>query len=94
MVALASFVSYDCNDNTTVSLPFYPLWNPEGKGWKLWCVNLTSEGRCGDYDHRPALCRDFEPGQNSLCVKWEPPVYDYDQEGVLEKDPSAIGLAA
>lgn len=35
------------------------------------CPVLTPEGRCGDYENRPALCRDFPPqgpGGNNLCV--------------------------
>lgn len=34
------------------------------------CRNLTDSGRCGDYDNRPALCRDFEAGSDALCVHW------------------------
>ena len=34
------------------------------------CVNLTKDGRCGDYENRPWLCRVFEPGEGPLCVHW------------------------
>lgn len=37
----------------------------------LWnCSNLRPDGRCGDYENRPDLCRRFEPGSTSLCVHW------------------------
>lgn len=26
------------------------------------------DGRCGDYENRPALCRSFEPQSEALCV--------------------------
>lgn len=26
----------------------------------LKCRNLTPEGRCGDYENRPQVCRDFD----------------------------------
>lgn len=26
------------------------------------CKNLQMDNRCGIYDHRPALCREYEPG--------------------------------
>jgi Fe-S-cluster containining protein len=26
------------------------------------CRNLTTEGRCSDYENRPVNCREFEPG--------------------------------
>lgn len=32
------------------------------------CVELRPNGRCGIYEDRPQLCRDFEPGSNPLCV--------------------------
>lgn len=34
------------------------------------CVNLTPDGRCGDYENRPWLCRTFEPGSDRLCVHY------------------------
>lgn len=40
-------------------------------GWVFWsCKNLTPEGRCGDYENRPELCRTYEPGQDLLCVEY------------------------
>lgn len=35
------------------------------------CSNLTPEGRCGDYENRPWLCRDFEPAMDALCVHYQ-----------------------
>lgn len=49
-------------------LPFMPLWRKPSGVWLFWCPLLTRDGRCGDYDHRPAVCRDFEAGSDSLCV--------------------------
>lgn len=34
------------------------------------CSNLTTEGRCGDYENRPQLCRVFEPGSDLPCVHY------------------------
>lgn len=34
------------------------------------CINLLKNGRCGDYENRPWLCRVFEPAGSSLCVHW------------------------
>lgn len=35
------------------------------------CVNLTPEGRCGDYENRPWLCRHFEPASGNICVHYK-----------------------
>ena len=37
------------------------------------CVDLGSDGRCMNYEHRPQLCRDYEPLSDPLCVMYEPP---------------------
>lgn len=38
-------------------------------GTPIWdCLALTKEGRCGIYERRPKLCRDFEAGVDQLCV--------------------------
>lgn len=45
---------------------------PYGMGrWS--CTRLTPEGRCDDYDNRPALCRAYEPLSDRLCVMYVPP---------------------
>jgi Fe-S-cluster containining protein len=61
-------------------LPFVPLevwgrWIDEESGRTYsayWyrCSNLLPNGRCGDYDNRPGLCRSFEPASDPLCVHW------------------------
>lgn len=38
--------------------------------WLFECENLTPEGRCGNYDNRPKMCRVFEPGSSTLCVEY------------------------
>lgn len=58
--------------------PFRPLeprgtWIDPATGaafssWLWSCVNLTPSGRCGDYENRPPLCRDYAPAQDSLCA--------------------------
>ncbi len=40
--------------------------------WSVTCHRLVM-GRCAIYGARPALCRDFEPGSNVLCVEAEVP---------------------
>lgn len=32
------------------------------------CRNLTAEGRCGDYENRPWLCRAYASGMDPTCV--------------------------
>ena len=37
--------------------------------WFFGCGKLLPNGKCGDYENRPALCRSFEAGGDSgLCV--------------------------
>ena len=38
--------------------------------WSWRCPRLQPDGRCGDYENRPDLCRRFEPASNLLCVHW------------------------
>jgi Fe-S-cluster containining protein len=38
---------------------------------RLNCSSLTKEGRCGDYENRPNLCRVFEPGSDPLCAEYD-----------------------
>lgn len=35
------------------------------------CRNLLPNGRCGDYENRPWLCRVFEPAGDHLCVHYK-----------------------
>jgi Fe-S-cluster containining protein len=64
-------------------LPFIPLETYESTvegsddgyvGIRWQCKNLTPEGRCGDYENRPELCRIYEPGQDKLCAVYVEPV--------------------
>lgn len=42
-------------------------------GTVLWsCTRLTPEGRCGDYENRPQLCREYEAGSDRLCAMHVP----------------------
>jgi Fe-S-cluster containining protein len=34
------------------------------------CPQLLPNGRCGIYEDRPALCRNFEEGSEPLCVHY------------------------
>lgn len=38
------------------------------KGVRVGCTLLTTEGRCGDYENRPSLCRVYEPKSDPLCA--------------------------
>jgi Fe-S-cluster containining protein len=52
-------------------LPFLPLMKFQGEGamyWQWWCPKLTRDGRCGDYENRPKLCRDYQAGDDRLCA--------------------------
>ena len=62
-------------------LPFIPLRidtkspkaDREGMvGVRFSCTQVTPEGRCGIYDARPQLCRDYEAGSDKLCVMYVP----------------------
>lgn len=64
-------------------LPFVPLETYESTaertdagyvGIRWTCKNLTPEGRCGDYENRPNLCRIYEPGSDRLCAVYVEPV--------------------
>lgn len=53
-------------------LPFQPGFQREDGIWVWWCPELKPDGRCGIYEDRPQLCRDFAPGSDALCVHWWP----------------------
>ncbi len=41
-------------------------------GTVFWsCRNLLPSGRCGDYENRPQLCRNYQPGQDAMCVEFK-----------------------
>ncbi len=55
--------------------PFEPLdhrpFEMDGQwidAWTFFCTKLLPNGRCGVYEDRPQLCRDYEPGSDALCV--------------------------
>jgi Fe-S-cluster containining protein len=65
-----------------------PLFKNSNAGWVVWCPNLNQKtGRCMDYENRPDLCKDFEPGSAPLCILhvpiWEPKE-GTDAEGILD----------
>jgi Fe-S-cluster containining protein len=59
-------------------LPFKPLRidaddaNPvEGMVLvRFTCPKVTPEGRCSIYETRPQLCRDYQAGEDKLCVMY------------------------
>jgi Fe-S-cluster containining protein len=62
-------------------LPFRPLDQDEKGTWRYWCLNLLPNGRCGDYENRPGLCRLYVAGSDGLCVHhWENPRGEEDRE--------------
>lgn len=42
-------------------------WGEEMR-FECKCTALTAEGKCGIYNERPEMCREFEPGSND-CVE-------------------------
>lgn len=48
-------------------LPFLPLALTSKGFWRFWCPMLGADGRCTDYENRPQLCRDYEPGTDLIC---------------------------
>ena len=59
--------------------PLMPLYRKPNGAWLFWCPTLTREGRCGDYEHRPDLCRNYEPMSDGLCVLGPPGSTYYDR---------------
>lgn len=54
-------------------LPFKPAakrasFGDLGHTWTWTCPRLDPTGRCGDYENRPQLCRDFEPETDHMCL--------------------------
>jgi Fe-S-cluster containining protein len=41
---------------------------------RFTCPLVTPEGRCGDYENRPQLCRTYQPKQDMLCALYEQPI--------------------
>jgi Fe-S-cluster containining protein len=55
-------------------LPFRALYRLPNGMWRFWCPNLLPSGRCGDYENRPSVCRDYEPGEDRLCAEYLPSI--------------------
>jgi Fe-S-cluster containining protein len=57
-----------------IGLPFIPIERRAGGGdeaferWIWSCIYLQPDGRCGNYDGRPQMCRNFEPGVSQPCA--------------------------
>ena len=76
-------------------VPFRPLerldtWHEEGtmrtySGWRWFCTWLMPDGRCGNYEIRPQLCRDYQPLADGLCVHYN--------GGTESGDPTFDGVA-
>lgn len=53
--------------------PFIPVEKSETCDQYLFaCVELRHDGRCGIYEHRPQLCRDYQIGDDPMCVYYSP----------------------
>lgn len=63
----------DRAENVQLGLPFMPLSHAENGAWRFWCPLLGRDGRCTDYENRPALCRTYQSGEDALCAEWVPP---------------------
>lgn len=76
LVKLASIQHYDCQGRPQIGVPFMPLHRkPDGRtpaGWRFCCPLLDRNGRCTDYENRPALCALYRPGTDGICVEHRP----------------------
>jgi Fe-S-cluster containining protein len=50
-------------------LPFKPDKRIDDN-WLYSCPHLGKDGRCKDYNNRPALCVSYQPRQDQLCVMY------------------------
>jgi Fe-S-cluster containining protein len=50
------------------NLPFIPAHQKASGIWQFSCIQLQKDGRCGIYEDRPQLCKDFVAGSDPLCV--------------------------
>jgi Fe-S-cluster containining protein len=72
----APFMPASSDARVMLGLPFMPLWKRSDGVWYYWCPRLV-EGRCSDYENRPALCAAMVPGQGPLCCMSQPgPSFD------------------
>jgi Fe-S-cluster containining protein len=42
-------------------------------GIRCSCDKLDKDGRCGDYENRPNVCRVYEPLSDNLCAEFVGP---------------------
>lgn len=50
-------------------VPEEPYFNDKGgELWRFRCTALLANGRCGNYEDRPDLCKRYEAGSDELCV--------------------------
>ena len=68
-------------------LPFLPDRKDEDGWWVLQCPRLTPEGRCGDYENRPWLCRTHTPGVHWPCIMTKTPINKTDEPHECMPDP-------
>lgn len=69
LIAAATIATFDCHERPLIGVPFSPLYRHPERGWSFWCAMLGRDGRCLDYQHRPSLCRDYQPGVDELCAE-------------------------
>lgn len=48
------------------TLRLHPLYQDTDGKWTFWC-DAWKHGRCSIYDHRPSMCRTYEPQSDILC---------------------------
>jgi Fe-S-cluster containining protein len=59
-------------EHVQLGLPFMPQRKHEDGYWRFSCFMLDENGRCGDYENRPALCRSYKSGSDGICVMHHP----------------------
>ena len=65
-------------------LPFYPSEQRPDGTWNWTCTQILSNGRCGIYESRPQLCKDYAAGSSPLCVHYAGPPPEIGVEKLLE----------
>lgn len=48
----------------------YDATSPLEVEWLWQCIYIEPDGRCGNYEHRPNLCRTFYPGWDKPCIMY------------------------
>jgi hypothetical protein len=61
-------------DRVLLGFPFAPLYKDVANScWRWKCLNLTDDGRCGDYENRPHdPCVSYMPGEDNMCAMASP----------------------